>query len=44
MFAKVADYPALDRNLTTSMTRTDQQKKLRKKCERTAEKNTSNGT
>jgi hypothetical protein len=44
MSAKVAAYPAQDRNSMTCMTRTDQPKKLRKKTDRTAERNTSNGT
>ena len=43
MSAKAAVYPVQDRNSMTYMTRTDQLMKLRKKLDRTAEKNTLNG-
>jgi hypothetical protein len=44
MSAKAAVYHVQGRNSTTSMTGTDQPRKPRKKSERTAEKNISNGT
>jgi hypothetical protein len=43
MSAKAAVYPVQGKNSMIYMTKTDQAKKLRKKSERTAEKNTSNG-
>lgn len=44
MSAKVVGYHVQGKNSTTCMTRIDQPKKLRKKLEQTAEKNTLNGT
>jgi Tfp pilus assembly protein PilF len=44
MSAKAVAYPVQDRNSMTCTTKTGQPKKLRKKLDRTAEKNTSNGT
>ncbi len=43
MFAKAVAYPVQDRNSMTCTTRTDQLMKLRKKLDKTAEKNTLNG-
>ena len=43
MFAKAAVYPVQGRNSTIYTTRTDQLMKLRKKLDKTAEKNTLNG-
>ena len=43
MSAKAAVYPVQGKNSMTYMTKTDQQMKARKKLDRTAEKNTSNG-
>jgi hypothetical protein len=43
MSAKAAVYPVQGRNSTTYMTRTGQLKRLKRKSDRTAEKNTSNG-
>jgi hypothetical protein len=44
MSAKAVAYPVQDRNSMTCMTRTDQHMKPKKKLDKTAEKNTLNGT
>ena len=43
MSAKAVAYPVQGKNSTTYMTKTDQTEKLKRKSDRTAEKNTSNG-
>jgi hypothetical protein len=43
MSAKAVAYPVQDRNSMTYMTRIGQQMKLKKKLDKTAEKNTLNG-
>jgi hypothetical protein len=43
MFVRAAAYPVPDRNSTIYMTRTDLPRKLRKKLDKAAEKNTLSG-
>ena len=43
MFVKAAAYPVRDRNSTIYTTRTDPLRKLRKKLDKAAEKNTLSG-